>query len=167
MQKISDEIIMAYVDRQLDEEERQRVEQEIKSNPTLKEKVKIFEESSRMLKTVYDDPSFEEIPYRLKSLLDAQREDGVNRRGVPFWQIFKSWHIFRPAYAFVLVAMLVIGIFAFYKMNRLETPSIPPYLLTNAFQYALNFVPSGKESDIKHFNLKIEPTLTFKTHEGK
>jgi len=77
MTGVSDEILMSYVDGQLDPVERKRVERLLEADPGLQERLRIFEEAGRGISRLFESHLRAPIPIRLRpfALPASEKED--------------------------------------------------------------------------------------------
>jgi len=171
---IKDELIMAYVDGELDDKERVLVERAMKEDDRLVEKAKVFKESRELLQGVYDAPLHEEVPeHLLKMVQTGGMAQAHASKG--WWDrlitTFKEAFLFlnaRPALmaatAFVFIAAMA-GLL--YHMAVPWSPMRKATRWTNwaAFQKGMATTPSGEYFFVKKGKIKVSPTVTFRDKE--
>lgn len=104
MIRIDDDILMAFVDGELDELGRARVEQAAAGDPELRRRLEAQQRLRARLAAHYGPIAEEEVPERFRSMLDSEVVDlsaARARRERPAWQGFAA-----------IAATLVLGVFA-------------------------------------------------------
>jgi hypothetical protein len=159
MKSITDEIIMAYVDGQLDPEQTILVKEAIAHDPALREKAAVFNDTASVLEGVFDAPLHEEIPTRLlKTVQVSSKKSFVAQVGKFFSGLQPV-----PAYAFALVLLVGVGIL--YKTQTVPTaPGVAPLLATREFSRLLDQTPSGQSFVVQKSSsaVTIVPILSFR-----
>lgn len=100
---IDDAVLMAYLDGELDVAEQERVAQAVATDPALQRQLEAQRALRERLRAHYDPVAEEDVPPRLRALLEPEISDldaARARRARPVWQA--------PA---AIAASLVIGIF--------------------------------------------------------
>ncbi len=149
MEKISDELIMAYVDGELEGEEAEQVRRALATDPLLRERAAVFEQTGRELGKLFDAPMHLEVP---GELLDTVREDGgpslFHRLGL-LLEGFFHLEVVRPVPAAGFVVILVLGVILGTRfllppaVDFISSPERNP-----AFLQALEQSPGGTLLDL-------------------
>ena len=171
---IKDELIMAYVDGELDDKERVLVEKAMKEDGQLLEKAKIFKESKEMLQGVYDAPLHEEVPEHLLRMVQVGRMEQVppsenwwNRLVTTFKEFFLFLNA-RPALmasaALVFIACLA-GLLHYMTGPWAPMEKAPQWTNLAAFQKGMAKTPSGEYFLVQKGKIKISPIVTFRDRE--
>lgn len=170
---ITDELIMAYVDGELEEDERRLIEEAIKDDEHLREKVRMFKESSQMLQGVFDAPIREEVPQQLIRLIEGSEKRNV----APGWWERLTRSVGRffgfqapvPAFAVTAACILIAGLVAliYFKSGPSQNNGTGPIALSQFadFQEGISKTQSGASFLIKEAKVKVTPVLTFKDKE--
>lgn len=126
--KMTDEIIMAYADGHLPETEALKVEEAAQSDPAIREKIRVFRETARQLKTAATElPAVPDaLAQRVSAILeqDAGQSDQQDRDNiVPLPR--KSWVSHWPA-ALAASITLAIGVAAGAALGPFGAPETNP-----------------------------------------
>jgi hypothetical protein len=168
IQNISDEMIMAFVDGELDAGQTKIVEHALAADPALQEKAVMFAETTSMLAGVYDGPLQEEVPGRLLKTVQSYPAGSWWQRTVKKIRRAVWVPVMRPAPAFALMAVLIIGGWLLYSGNFFNPSTggnYPAFAKGDAFSQGLEGTPSGKSFIDKQFAVEIVPVLTFRDRE--
>ncbi len=169
MKEINDELIMAFVDGELDGQLAREVEESINRDPEAMKKADIFRDSAAMLRGVYDTPLYEPVPERL---VESVREYGKGQRthGLrDFFARFLHFPKWQPAFAMAVVLLLVLGMAGGYLVSMMvsEPGRLSPVLLTSGeFSQGLDRTISGRTFTIAGAGIRVTPIATFKDKEG-
>ena len=120
MTNLDDETLVAYVDGELEPEQRESVEAGLGEDPAAREKVRTFRESAAMLRATYDPVLAEPVPERLRAAVEgaALRDEGASvhefrrRRSVPGGAT-------KPALALAASIVLLIGVTAGFILSEI------------------------------------------------
>ncbi len=162
----SDEMIMAFVDGELDRESARRVREAIEANPDLQEKAAMFAESAAMLEGVYDAPLQEEVPERLLKTVrefDPHRErseSGLFAR----LQRFFSGPLLQPLPVFALVVIILLGgFYVHYGRLSLSPGDSGPQAVVHSpsFAQAMEKSPDGRIVTLGGSTGRVSPVATF------
>ena len=102
--RIEDDMLMAFVDGELDEVNRARVERAVADDPELRRRLEAQQRLRAQLAAHYAPVAEEDVPQRLRAMLEPQVADLAAfraRRARPAWQSFAA-----------IAATLVVGLFA-------------------------------------------------------
>jgi hypothetical protein len=165
MTKITDEILMAYVDGEVGSKEAKDIRKAMESDPEVLQRVEMFRESSAMLKGVYDEPMQERVAERLIDTVDDFRSrisvPPLIERVLTFLHMPPNW---KTAYALAASVVLLIGTGTVYlATNTTETDSNYYSAIFNDANLSrgLETTPSGKIISIGDRGVQIRPVATF------
>lgn len=118
MLEVSDEMLMAYADRELDAATSARVMEVVGNDPTLLAKLRVFEQTRDVVGVAFDQVLNEPVPERLSRLLVPVPVSGVRhtdngRARSGLWEDFRRWlgsgSSFAPALAAAAVAIVAVA----------------------------------------------------------
>ncbi len=171
MNKLTDEILMAYVDGELEKKQIDDIRMAVKADPDLRMRVKKFQDSRTMLQGLYDAPLHEPVPERL-----LQTARGCNNETVTsfaperpektniinwFSNLFRL-PILQPAYVMMALCFLTIGICTGHFMTDNRQPKQYSFFLdSNDFNLGLEKTVSGQSFYLDNRQVKITPVSTF------
>jgi hypothetical protein len=165
MAKLTDEILMAYVDGELEDKQADDIRKAIETDLEALKRVEIFRDSSAMLQGVYDAPLQETVPKRLIDTVMSFKADkpapGLLERVVAFLRMPPSW---KPAYAIVASVALLIGAGAGYLATNITQPDRKHYsMILNGgdFNRGLETTASGHFFAIEDREIQVMPVATF------
>ncbi len=165
MIKLTDEILMAYVDGELDTNLTEEVGKAIEENPDILAKVQMFRESTILLKGIYDEPLREEIPEKLLKTITTSLSDnkkrGLLNRLCSFFSVDFSR---RPAFVFAMLACLAIGLVMGFILTDHMMPGRDPYATfigNKELSRGLDTTLSGKSFRIAENKITVTPLMTF------
>jgi len=164
MTKLTDEILMAYVDGELDEKETNDVCKAIKADPKVQKRIEIFTDSAAMLQGVYDAPLHEAVPKRILKTLKNPESGKPPRKLFDRITDFLRMPSWQPAYALMASFVLLIGIGAGYLASEIISPNkaFPPVALNSEkFSRGLETTASGQTFNIADRALQVTPVSTF------
>ncbi len=182
MSKITDELLMAYADGELDSADQRRVELHLAAEPEAGKRLAMFAQTGRGLGLLFDQPMREAIPERLlETVLGPGATAGSNatktaqRRAniLTFFidAVMPARSAWQPAFA--VVGLVAVGAAAGWSLNNSHdsTPSSPIAALTDgalvaskAFASVLDATPSGTEARVEKQTVK--PLLSFQNVAG-
>ena len=169
MDKISDEIIMAYVDGELDKEQSETVRKALKNNPGLQGKAVLFQDTSSMLDGIYDAPLNEKAPNRLLDTIKTfHQETPWEKITALFRRIFPAPVMQQPLAA-ALLAVLIIGSGFFSYLNipaATTTDDFPSIVKSKAFRDGMETIPSGRIITLAEHKSQMIPVTTFQDTTG-
>ena len=123
MQKPSDELLVAYLDGELDEERRSTVAAWIERDAALRERLALLSESAVLIRAAFDDVLREEVPERLLAAAHGAAEAREPRGAeiVPFrsraasawpasWAAYRRWWVAVPVAASIFGLMVGGGL---------------------------------------------------------
>jgi len=166
MKKISDEMIMAYVDGELDQDQAVSVGQALAEDPELARRAEIFSESAAALR-VFDAPLDEEVPEQLLATVrEVPAGSWSSRLSARVNRLFAGL-VPRPLPALAAVLLLVLGGWLSYQ--GLHEPGgvqgYPSFVDTPSLSHILETVPSGQEASAAN-RITVMPLLTFAEKNG-
>ncbi len=166
MQPISDETIMAYVDGELDQEEAEQIARALETDPELRDRARLFRESTAMLREAYSRPLEEEVPERLlRTVRGRMTRSWTDRLGEFLASLLPRK---QPAFAAALGCVLILGLGLILYFS-----SFPPAGMdrasrlagSNAFSRALETLPSGRRLLLQEFHSELIVLRTFQDRE--
>jgi len=188
MSKITDEILMAYVDGELTPSEQKEVEAAMKSDPTIESRMAVFSETHEILSGLYDEPMHRPVPDRLiDSILigtnapdHAAPSTGVRSDGSWISGILEKWlprgRVGYSALAAYSVIVLAAGFLGWQlgalNINQAQDDNMlvqyqhEQLLALGRLNTALDTVSSGQKlvwSDNANADRWIKPVFTFRT----
>jgi len=158
------ELLMAYVDDELEAKRRTHVENLINQNQKAQQLVKKLKESAQYLKHHLDIVAEDDVPEHLIELLRPTSEKKVVPLNITKHQkISFNW----PSLAAAATVLLMVGIVTGALI--LKNPDSPTLITANkdTLQQALETLPSGTQSDPKGGNPQIALISTYKTENGQ
>ena len=165
----SDEMIMAYVDGELNPNQTAAVEQALKDDPVLRQKAVLFSETTSMLHGVYDAPLHEKAPDFLLKTLQPPPVESRWLSGIKLIMQAIQIPAMHPVPTFALLAVVTISTGLMYSNNFL-TPSVhsnyPSLVYDSAFSSGLENTPSGQSFIDKHSSAEIIPVLSFQNRQN-
>jgi len=165
-QPVSDEMIMAFVDGELDVDEALQVEQALQSDPALQKKAAMFAETASMLEGVYDAPLSEEVPeHLLRTVREYNRENRLVRFARKIGQAM-SFPVTHPAPAFALLALLVLSGGLFYHFTD-RGNGYPVFIRDASFFQGLENTPGGRIFPVAGFSTRVSPVATFTDRQNR
>lgn len=166
MAKLSDEVLMAYADGQLDEKRTAEIRQMVATDEEVRQRVALFRQSSALLQEVYNAPLREAVPQRLVDTVRQFKPHSTSpiiwERLAALFQITPGW---RPAYAFVATVVLLIGMGLGYLLPRdisMVQPDLSIALKSGAFHQGLDTTASGQWFNLDQQGVRILPVATFR-----
>lgn len=173
MSGISDEMLMAYVDGELDDSARTAVETYLASVPEGVERLRVFEETGRGLSSLFDQPMREPVPQRLLDVVNAPADVLAFDRSKRASQrpIAMTWPIALAASLTILAA----GGSAYWLASQsgsnlednlgVEVASSGERLASRQVASVLDTAASGTTTAvmIDSQNARIKPVYTFAT----
>jgi len=163
----SDEMIMAFVDGELDRETARRVREAIESDSALQKKAAMFAQTVSMLEGVYDAPMQEEVPAHL---LKTVREYDPNRDRLEQGVFARLQRFFCrqlpqpvPAFALVVVILLAGGLYLHYGQRPLPAKGsgLQAIVTSPSFAQALERSPDGRIVNLADAKVRVSPVATF------
>ncbi len=113
----TDEMLMAYVDGELEPDQRQRLQDAMESDPSLRDRVEVFGRTGRDLASLFDQPMNEPVPAHLLDLVRGAKVEphrtGVFERGRDWCKTFLSGGMIpapRGVMAAASVATFAVGL---------------------------------------------------------
>lgn len=169
MYKISDEMIMAWVDGEADPVDSQHVETYLKQNPAAAERVARFSRTGRDLARMFDQPMREPVPARLLDMVRNGVRPESRRR--PLWSAIvdavrnASTPMMTTA---ALASVLVASGFIWNAKSFPPNPASGPVALSAQVQRALDTVASGTSLAIGPVggSAAVRPVFTFASNAG-
>ncbi|HHL33845.1 MAG TPA: hypothetical protein ENJ30_05715 [Desulfobulbaceae bacterium] len=163
----SDEMIMAFVDGELDPETARRVSEAIESDPALQKKAVMFEQTVSMLEGVYDAPMREEVPaHLLKTVREYNPDLDRSKQGIlARLQQFFSRQLPQPAPAFALVVVVLLagGLYLHHGQRSLQPDGsgVHAIVTSPSFARALERSPDGRIVALGALHARVSPVATF------
>ena len=112
MNEVSDEMLMAYADDELDPQERERIEQLLANDPEARERLAVFSETSRIARQSFDPILTEPVPDRLLRQIRGETDrSAAARQSLTLAERLREMmsSFLQPSYAFAAVAVLAVG----------------------------------------------------------
>jgi len=164
MTELSPEILMAYVDNELDEERRVEVEAVLARDAQARDLVERFRRSAQVLGEGLDEVLREPVPQRL---VDAARGEGrgagvVALRPAAPKPLAEHWPGLAAAASVILTAGVLVGAWLF---GGAEDPV--DVLAADPLQRALENRPSGAVLVFGEGSGQVVPMLTFRAADGR
>lgn len=163
--KLTDEILMAYTDGELDTSDTEKIEKAIATDSVARRKVEMFRESKVMLQGVYDAPLQERVPQQLiDTILQSKVEEstpGLLERLAAFMQIPTRW---QSAFALVALFCIIIGTGSGYFANHImqgEQKDHGLALIDKELGRGLELTESGHFFALDNEKTLIMPVTTF------
>ena len=180
MVELTDELLVAYVDGQLDAETSAKVETALGRDPEAQEAVRRFAESARLAQLVVDEALHQEVPERLLKVFDhaparaAGLEDPADRRAA---QADRAVSLRKWALPLAASLALAVGLGGGYALWDLGTPRpgagqvIGAIPTDSPLHRALETTPSGRalawDDPDGQRRGEIRPLLTFRDDAGR
>ena len=171
MEKISDELLMAYADGELSLDDRQHVDAYLATNADGQARVDAFVESGRVLAQLFDQPMREPVPARLlETVLGPFESDNSDRAStvVPFpgrpRPLLKKMQLADLVWPAVAACGLIVA--GAIGWNFSQTPAQPAAgtMASHELQRVLEGTPSGTTQRLG--TIAIKPLLTFLSQTG-
>jgi len=165
MKEISDEILMAWVDGELEGEQDAQVRQTLEQNPDLARRAAVFTESAAMLR-VFDAPLNEEVPEPLlATVCSAPAGTWLHRLLAGLRRSFPAQSL-RPIPALATLLLLVLGSWMAYRgLPGSVMEDTHFFVAGQEFSHILETTPSGQQVLLDDGS-GILPLLTFQEQEG-
>lgn len=173
MSGISDEMLMAYVDGELDGNARTAVEAYLASVPEGVERLRVFEATGRGLSSLFDQPMQEPVPQRLLDVVNAPADvvafDRSKRARQP--STITAW----PTALAASLTILAVGASAYWFASQsesqlkdhlgVEIASSGERIASRPVASVLDAAASGTTiaTTINSQNARIKPVYTFAT----
>ncbi len=163
--ELSDEILMAYADGFLDEEEAERVRQAMAEKPEVRRRVAVFQDSRLLVRDACEEKLREVVPENLVRTAQQSNAGLMPDTLLEKWRSFFSglWASRMPAYGLVVVLAVIIAI-PTYKIFMKRTPasqSPAAFFNDTAFGQVLETTPSGQPAVIAGTDMTVVPISTF------
>jgi len=170
MVELTDELIMAYVDGELEKELARQVREAIGEHPELLRRAQMFRDSANMLQGIYDAPLHEAIPERLiESVKNSQqRNPGLRVRN--FLTSFLRIPAWQPAHGVAFILILLFGAAMGYLGSGMISPrngSFPIMLTSEGFSQGLERTASGRTFSLDGHSIQVTPIATFLDKSGR
>ena len=165
MKEISDEMIMAYVDGELEGTFAESVRRALEQDTELARRAEIFSESAAVLR-VFDAPLDEEVPEQLlETVRRVPAGSWFSRLSARAGRLF-SGLVLRPVPALAAVLILILGgWFAYQGQHESGVQRYPSFIARQSFFHILETVPSGQEVSADN-RVTVMPVLTFAGENG-
>lgn len=163
-EKISDEMIMAYVDGELNEEQAARIRKALETDPVLQEKADLFQDTTFMLQGIYDAPLQEEVPERLLKSVRAYKPETLSGRIRIFFRNCIHIPVMQSVYASAFVVVVIMGVGLIYYFSSTYSPgnnAYPAFIVSEDFNRGLEKTPSGQPVVLKQSGVQVLPIATF------
>ncbi len=161
---ISDEMIMAYVDGELDEQQRAVVEQALQQDPVLRKQADMFRETTAMLQGVYDAPLHEEIPAHLMTTITGRpKKKNPAARWLDWWRARPLFPVRAPSLAALVLVVVLLS--TLYVGKKKDTSRYPAVVRSQDFMRQLTHIPSGQSFTVTGFEGQVIPVLSFRDQE--
>ncbi len=171
MTKLTDEILMAYVDGELEDKQAGEIREAIKTDPEVLKRVDIFRDSSAMLQDIYDAPLKEAVPNRLvKTVMNFKTDKpspGLLERVAAFFRMPPSW---KPAYVLTAAVALLIGTAAGYLAANIPQSDQKHYAVTlngGDFSRGMETTASGQFFAVGDRGIQVMPVATFRDKSNR
>ncbi len=164
MDKINDEIIMAYVDGELDEDQAAMVKKALETDAGLRQKAALFQDTGSMLQGLYDAPLNEPVPARLLNTVRTFQPTTLPARITAWFRNCMGAPVLRPALATASIILLFVGV---AMISRLTIPDLtgnngyPALLTSDEFNRILETTPSGEAVLVERPATEVIPITTF------
>lgn len=174
--KLSDEILMAYADGELDAKTTRAVEAAIEADPEVAERVALFGDTARVLKQAAQARPEPPLPDALMAKIDkafAQAKTASDARAEPVADVVvplpRRRRIEWQPMALAASITLAIGLGGGLMLGRTSTPQAPAtdfaVLSTPAVKAALNDLPSGENRQVA--GGVVRPIASFHDADGR
>jgi len=155
------ELLMAYVDDELDAQQRLKVENLINQSEEARHLVEKFSVTASFLKHSLDDIAKQDVPEQLiETLQSPTMGEVIPLKTSKYPNSLTNWPGLAVAAALLLMIGTLIGIYVSKMQESTMTTSIEP------LQNALEEIPSGQQFKPKGNNTKITLVATYKTKNG-
>ena len=163
MEKITDEMLMAYVDGELDTQQAEMVERALEHDSELRERITLFQETGTVLQDLYKQPLQEDVPPQLLKTVQEYKAPSLAERLNDFFSRFQAIPGGRPALAAAFVVVLLVGVTVISRLGFFpEQASVKNLLISSeAFQQALEQTPAGKMVSIDQYAATLVPVTSF------
>lgn len=164
MQRPSDEELMAYADGQLDEVRRAEIQQAETRDEEVQRRVAQFRQSAVLLKAAYDATLQEAVPQHLIDTVKGGSTAEAPTLRERLAAIFRMPTLWRPAYAFAALAILLVGVGLGYQVGHAPDSGRVDISLaqhSEAFQRGLDTTASGQWFSLEQEKVRILPVATF------
>ena len=169
MNKISDEIIMAYIDSELDEEQSEIVRKALKHDAHLQEKAALFQETRSMLNGIYDAPLNEGVPERLLNTIETFHPETPWEKITAFFhRVFPATIMQYPLAAALLVVFIIgSGLSSYLTISAsITTTDVPSLVKSKAFRNGMETIPSGQIITLAEHKSQMILVATFQNKTG-
>jgi anti-sigma factor RsiW len=183
MNEITDELLMAYADGELDSAEQRRVELYLAAEPAAVKRLAMFAKTGRDLGLLFDQPMREAIPERLLqtvlgpsgSVAGGTMKSAASRLPDILTALIGTVLPTRAGWqpAFAVVALVAVGAAAGWSLNNSRDGAASSAIATltdgalvanKAFASVLDAMPSGTEAKVEKQTIK--PLLSFQNVAG-
>lgn len=176
MSGISDEMLMAYADGELDADARAAVDAYLANVPDAAERLRVFQSTGRVLSDLFDQPMREPVPQRLLDAI-ATPENVVALTSAKRYRRLSAFGAWPTALA-ASVAILAVGGSAYWLASQssfggisrvgVEVASSGEPVAVRALAIVLDTVASRADADamIDGQSATIKPVFTFATATG-
>lgn len=186
MSDITDELLMAYADGELDSAEQRRVERYLANDPASAQRLEMFTQTGRDLGRLFDQPMREAIPERLLQTVMGSNSSSpaatmkLTQRRPRFLTALTE--AFFPSHAgwktaAATAALLIVGAAAGWTLNNTQASGSGPSLVSLAdgalvASKELGRVLAGAPSGIavglgqQSANFAVKPVLSFQSISG-
>jgi len=155
------ELLMTYVDDELDAQQRIKVENLINQSEEARHLVEKFGVSASSLKQSLDDIANQEVPEKLiETLQSPSKAKVVPLKTTKHQNSLANWPGLTVAATLLLMIGTLVGIYVSKTQEPVMIPSIEP------LQYALEAIPSGQQFKPKENNTIITLVATYKSKNG-
>ena len=161
MMAIDDDMLMAFVDGELDEVNRARVERAMAEDPALKARLEQQQRLRNRLAAHYGPVLEEEVPERFRAMLEtnvAAFPAATSRPARPLWQTLTA-----------LAATLVLGL-AVGRTLLAPAPAAGPFAVENGTMMARGDLAEALETQLASAQPQSAATrmgVTFARHDGR
>jgi hypothetical protein len=190
MLEISDEMLMAYADGELNTSDRNKVDAYLTRNPDGKHRLDVFVQTREKLSTLFNGPLYEPIPARLLQTIQAHSKAAPQivhvqpHRAKPTWpnlssliqSITPQWPNLFPAGALAATLLVGVSIGTIWQKSRTMTNDGVALVTLNSGQIlasgqllkSLETTPSGTQVVLNTGSeqLTLKPIMTFARHDG-
>jgi len=170
MTQLTDELIMAYVDGELEEDLSRQVKEAIEKRPELLQQAQMFRDSGTMLKGVYDSPLHETIPERLIKTVKGSRQESPWLRIRNLLRSFMQIPTWLPAHGVAFILILLFGGAMGYLGSGMISPrngSFPFLLTSEGFSRGMERTISGQTFTLDGRSIQVTPIATFVDKSGR
>ena len=180
MTRVSDDMLMAYADDELDPKERERIEKLLASDPEARERLAMFTETTRLARQSFDQVLTEPVPERLIQQIRGTEERKVEvREKQTFAERLRETmaSFLQPSYAFAAVAVLAVGavlgltVAPSLVSRDAQVPLLADDTRDPELHLALESAPSGDLVELVDGDAggerQIIPLVTFRDRTGR